>query len=136
VAAAQAAAWSSLSDPRTTILRAKSSSRRCSALASSHGARIQTSRSPSVVRITGGEDKGGRPCRSPIASKKWHRAGDRLQLPAGRNVKGTAGWNAADASPSRMRPFDRSSFMIGAPSFRSSLSSATQNTLGLSTASK
>jgi hypothetical protein len=48
-----AAARSSLSAPRATILRASSSNGRCNALASSHGARIQTSHSSSVVRITG-----------------------------------------------------------------------------------
>ena len=48
-----AAARSSLSAPRMTILSASSGSGRCSALASSHGARIHTSRSSSVVRITG-----------------------------------------------------------------------------------
>jgi hypothetical protein len=36
-----------------TILSASSGKGRCSAFASSHGARIQTSRSSSVVRITG-----------------------------------------------------------------------------------
>src|SRR5882724_11113007 len=44
---------SSLSAPRRTILSASSGNGRCSALASSHGARIHTSRSSSVVRITG-----------------------------------------------------------------------------------
>ena len=39
--------------PRMTILSASSGSGRCNALASSHGARIQTFRSSSVVRITG-----------------------------------------------------------------------------------
>src|SRR5712675_1811070 len=48
-----AAARSSLSTPRATIASASSGSGRCNALASSHGARIQTSRSSSVVRITG-----------------------------------------------------------------------------------
>ncbi len=47
------AALSSLSAPRATILSASSGNGRCSAFASSHGARIQTSRSSSVVRITG-----------------------------------------------------------------------------------
>jgi hypothetical protein len=36
-----------------TIFNASSGNGRCSALASSHGARIQTSRSSLVVRITG-----------------------------------------------------------------------------------
>src|ERR1700744_6491409 len=44
---------SSLSAPRITILSASSGSGRCNALASSHGARNHTSRSSSVVRITG-----------------------------------------------------------------------------------
>ena len=44
---------SSVSAPRVTILSASSGNGRCSAFASSHGARIQTSRSSSVVRITG-----------------------------------------------------------------------------------
>ena len=48
-----AASPSTLSAPRMTILSASSGSGRCSAFASSHGARIQTSRSSSVVRITG-----------------------------------------------------------------------------------
>jgi hypothetical protein len=48
-----AAALSSLSTPRATIFNASSGSGRCSAFASSHGARIQTSRSSSVVKITG-----------------------------------------------------------------------------------
>ena len=47
-----AAAPSSLSAPRMTILSASSGSP-CNAFASSHGARIQTSRSSSVIRITG-----------------------------------------------------------------------------------
>jgi hypothetical protein len=46
-------ALSSLSAPRATIRKASSGNGRCSAFASSHGARIQTSRSSSVVRITG-----------------------------------------------------------------------------------
>jgi hypothetical protein len=48
-----AAARSSLSVPRATILRASSGKGRCNALASSHGARIHTSYSSGVVRITG-----------------------------------------------------------------------------------
>jgi hypothetical protein len=48
-----AATLSSLSAPRATILIASSGNGRCSALASSHGARIQTSRSSSVSRMTG-----------------------------------------------------------------------------------
>jgi hypothetical protein len=48
-----AAALSSLSAPRATILIASSGKGRWSALASSHGARIQTSRSSSVIRMTG-----------------------------------------------------------------------------------
>ena len=48
-----AAALSSLSAPRMTIFKALSGRGRCNAFASSHGARIQTSRSSSVVRITG-----------------------------------------------------------------------------------
>jgi hypothetical protein len=51
--AAVAAARSSLSAPRMTILSASSGNGRCSALASSHGARIHKSRSSSLVRITG-----------------------------------------------------------------------------------
>jgi hypothetical protein len=52
-AKAYAAARSSFSSPRITILSASSGNGRCSALASLHGAGIQTSRSSSVVRITG-----------------------------------------------------------------------------------
>ena len=48
-----AAILSSLSAPRITIFNASSGNGRCKAFASSHGARIQTSRSSSVVRITG-----------------------------------------------------------------------------------
>src|SRR5262249_4149194 len=48
-----AAILSSLSAPRMTTLSASSGNGRCSAFASSHGARIQTSRSSSVVKITG-----------------------------------------------------------------------------------
>jgi hypothetical protein len=48
-----AVALSSLSDPRATIFKASSVNGRCNAFASSHGARIQTSRSSSVVKITG-----------------------------------------------------------------------------------
>ena len=48
-----AADLSSLFSPRATILIASSGNGRCSALASFHGARIQTSRSPSVSRMTG-----------------------------------------------------------------------------------
>jgi len=48
-----AADLSSLSSPRITILSALSGNGRCSAFASSHGARIHTSRSSSVVKITG-----------------------------------------------------------------------------------
>ena len=48
-----AAARSAFSSPRKTIFSASSDNGRCSALASSHGARIQASRSSSVVRITG-----------------------------------------------------------------------------------
>jgi hypothetical protein len=50
---AQAAARSSLSLPRATIRTASSGNGLCSVLASSHGARIQTSRSSSVVRTIG-----------------------------------------------------------------------------------
>lgn len=50
-AGAYAAARFSLSSPRITILSVLSGNGRCNALASSHGARIQTSRSSSVVRI-------------------------------------------------------------------------------------
>jgi hypothetical protein len=39
--------------PRITNVTASSGSGRCNAFASSHGARIQTSRSSPVVRITG-----------------------------------------------------------------------------------
>jgi hypothetical protein len=48
-----AAARSSLSTPRPTIFNVSSGSGRCNAFASSHGARSQTSRSSSVVKITG-----------------------------------------------------------------------------------
>jgi hypothetical protein len=48
-----AAARSSLSAPRMRILSASSGNGRCNAFASSHGARIQTSRSSSVVRDYG-----------------------------------------------------------------------------------
>jgi len=48
-----AAAPSSLSIPRATILRASSGKGRYNALASSHGARIQTSHSSCVVSMTG-----------------------------------------------------------------------------------
>jgi hypothetical protein len=48
-----AAALSSLSTPRATISNPSSGTGLCSALAPSHGARIQTSRSSSVVSITG-----------------------------------------------------------------------------------
>ena len=48
-----AAVRSSLSGPRMTILSASSGNGRCRAFASSHGARIHTSRSSSVARITG-----------------------------------------------------------------------------------
>ena len=44
---------SSLSAPRATIRRASSANGLSSAFASSHGARSQTSRSSSAVRITG-----------------------------------------------------------------------------------
>ena len=53
ILAFHAAALSSLSTPRATILSASSGNGRCNALASSQGARIQLSRSSSVVRITG-----------------------------------------------------------------------------------
>jgi hypothetical protein len=42
-----------LSAPLATIINASSGNGRCSAFASSHGARIHASRSSSVVRITG-----------------------------------------------------------------------------------
>src|SRR5450631_4595148 len=48
-----AAAWSSLSAPRATIIRSVSGRGRCNAFDSSQGARIQTSHSSLVVRITG-----------------------------------------------------------------------------------
>ncbi len=48
-----AAARSSLSAPRMTILSASSGSGRCSDFASSHGARSHTSHSSLVVKITG-----------------------------------------------------------------------------------
>jgi hypothetical protein len=44
---------SSLASPRATIMSASSDNGRCIALASFHGARIQTSHSSGVVRITG-----------------------------------------------------------------------------------
>ena len=50
-----AATLSSLSAPRITILSASSGNGRCNALASSHGARIHTSRSSSMVRIDPGK---------------------------------------------------------------------------------
>src|SRR6266480_8095193 len=68
-----AATLSSLSGPRITILSASSGNGRCSAFASSHGARIQMSRSSSVVKITGitfgwiGSDLGPRTDSSPPA---------------------------------------------------------------------
>jgi hypothetical protein len=49
----QTATLFSLSAPLATIFIASSGNGRCNALASSHGARIQTSRSSSLVRITG-----------------------------------------------------------------------------------
>jgi hypothetical protein len=48
-----AAALSSLSSPRATILSASSGNGRYNAFASSHGGRIQVSRSSSVVSVTG-----------------------------------------------------------------------------------
>jgi hypothetical protein len=48
-----AATLSSLSAPRSTIFSVSSGNGRCRTLASSHGARIQTSLSSAVVRITG-----------------------------------------------------------------------------------
>ena len=48
-----AAARSSLSAPRATIFNASSENGRCSAFASSHGARIHMSHSSAVVRMTG-----------------------------------------------------------------------------------
>jgi hypothetical protein len=48
-----AAILSSLSAPRMTIFSRSSGNGRCNALASCQGARIQTSRSSSVVKITG-----------------------------------------------------------------------------------
>jgi len=48
-----AAARSSLSAPRATIFDASSGKGRCNAFASSQGARIQTSHSSGVVKITG-----------------------------------------------------------------------------------
>jgi hypothetical protein len=80
---ASCSALSSLSSPRATIFSASSRSGRCNALASSHGARIQTSRSSSVVRITGialgwiGYD-GLRRRRQEAVDEKW--PGDRLGL--------------------------------------------------------
>jgi hypothetical protein len=44
---------SSFSVPRATIIRSASGRGRCNALASFHGARIQTPYSSSVVRMTG-----------------------------------------------------------------------------------
>jgi hypothetical protein len=44
---------SSLSGPRITIFSASSGNGRCTALASSQGARIHTSRSSAVVKIAG-----------------------------------------------------------------------------------
>jgi hypothetical protein len=64
-----AADLSSLSAPRATILRTSSGSGRRSAFASSHGARIQTSRSSSVVRMTG------------IALGSAQRSGDVVRKP-------------------------------------------------------
>ena len=52
-AAYAAAALSSLSAPRATMISASSGNWRCSALASSQGARIHTSRSSLVIKITG-----------------------------------------------------------------------------------
>jgi len=48
-----AAALSSLSTPRATTFNPSSGNGRCKAFASSHGARIQASRSSAVVKITG-----------------------------------------------------------------------------------
>src|SRR5438874_11308554 len=79
-----AAALSSLSAPRITILSASSGNGLCNAFASSHGARIQTSRSSSVVKITGiayGMDRlndGVRGCRQKPVNEV--RAWDRLRL--------------------------------------------------------
>lgn len=53
LAISHAAARSSLSAPRATICSTSSGNGRCNTFASSQGARIQTSRSSSVVRITG-----------------------------------------------------------------------------------
>jgi hypothetical protein len=53
-----ALAMASLFSPRATILRASSGKGRCNAFASSHGARIHTSRSSCVVRISAAAYKG------------------------------------------------------------------------------
>src|SRR5829696_83469 len=53
MASFHAAVLSSLSAPRATILIASSGNGRCSVLASSHGARTQTSHSSSVIRMIG-----------------------------------------------------------------------------------
>jgi hypothetical protein len=81
-----AAARSSLSTPRPTIFNVSSGSGRCNAFASSHGARIQTSRSSSVVKITGMGlrvdrlDDGVRRCRQEAVDKmvRRSRAADEL----------------------------------------------------------
>jgi hypothetical protein len=81
---------SSLSAPRITILSASSGSGRCIAFASSHGALIQTSRSSSVVRITGMAwmdrlDHGVRRCREKTIDLM--RSRHRLRLRAAITVE-------------------------------------------------
>jgi hypothetical protein len=87
-----AASLSSLSAPRMTILSASSGSGRCNAFASSHGARIHTSRSSSVVRITG---------MAVVDQPKlpWLALGSRRRLSSGmRASKGTSDRSANDAA--------------------------------------
>jgi hypothetical protein len=76
------AARSSLSTPRATIFRASSGNGRCSALASSQGARIHTSRSSSVVRITGIAFGWIGSTTAFGAAVDEMRSGDRLRLSA------------------------------------------------------
>jgi len=96
---------SSLSAPRMTTLRASAGSGRCSTFASSHGARIQTSRSSSVARITDhghclGMDRlhhGVRLGRQEAVDLM--RSGDRLRLGPTISVE-----RGPDASEGEQRP--------------------------------
>jgi hypothetical protein len=75
-----AAAQSSLSAPRATIFSAASGNGLCSVFASSHGARIQTSRSSSVGLPASPSDGSARPPRSAMSSEN-HRP-DAVPAPA------------------------------------------------------